>query len=418
MSDGEVAGRPSGAPPGGHASGAHPALRRGFEGRGEVLRRRRGLLAGAGAAFAVAAAMFLLGAPPWAAVIEEGIAAALFWAWAANLFPKRRAGVLRVDGAGVAVDGEVVVARRRLATVYRASFVVPLVRLVVHEGPAVDLRVERDDDADALVEALGLGLGESTATYSALAGTRPWLLAAVVALLGGATLFAPRVLLLGPHGGAGAAAVHPLVVSAAYGLVVLLVMAGARVNVEVGTDGILLRRPFRQRFVPFEAVADVAVKGAGVVLTLRSGERVGLSGARLRSAPHDTMGARIQQAFLQFEATRGAAGPEAVVAPGGRSTERWVRDLRDAARARHYRQARLDEEALWRVVEDAAAPSATRAGAALALATVDEASHGRLRVAADACAEPRLRVALTRVAEGAGDTELEEALAALLEAER
>src|SRR5579859_5772679 len=309
MSDGEVAGRPSGTP-----------RVRGFEGRGEVLRRRRGLLGGAGAAFVVAATMFLLGAPAWAAVVEEALAAALFWAWAANLFPARRAGVVRVDAAGVAVDGALVVARRDLANVYRASYAMPLVRLVVREGAALHLHVERDDDADAIVEALGLGLGESTATYSALAGTRPWLLAAVVALLGTMTLFVPKLLFV-PHGGAGASALHPLVVSAAYGLVVLLVLAGARVNVEVGTDGILLRRAFRQRFVPFEGVTDLAVNGASVVLTLRSGERVGLSGARLRTGPHDTMGARIQEALLRFEATRGEGGPEAFVANGRPSTE-------------------------------------------------------------------------------------------------
>jgi hypothetical protein len=41
--------------------------------------------------------------------------------------------------------------------------------------------------------------------------------------------------------------------------------------------------------------------------------------------------------------------------------------------------------------------------------------RARLRVSADACAEPKLRVALTRVAEGASDAELEEALTPLLE---
>jgi hypothetical protein len=36
-------------------------------------------------------------------------------------------------------------------------------------------------------------------------------------------------------------------------------------------------------------------------------------------------------------------------------------------------------------------------------------------VAAESCAEPKLRVALARVAEGASDPELEEALSPLLE---
>jgi hypothetical protein len=45
---------------------------------------------------------------------------------------------------------------------------------------------------------------------------------------------------------------------------------------------------------------------------------------------------------------------------------------------------------------------------------IDQPSRLRLRVAAEACAEPRLRVALTRVADGGSEPELEEALARLL----
>ena len=81
----------------------------------------------------------------------------------------------------------------------------------------------------------------------------------------------------------------------------------------------------------------------------------------------------------------------------------------------HYRETRLDEDRLWRVLDDAAAPPATRAGAALAISVLDQPARLRLRVAAEACAEPKLRVALSRVANGASDPELEEALAPLLE---
>lgn len=73
-------------------------------------------------------------------------------------------------------------------------------------------------------------------------------------------------------------------------------------------------------------------------------------------------------------------------------------------------------ERLWRVVHDPSLPAASRAGAAVALADTPEGDTGaRLRVAAEACADPRLRVALARGADGAHDGELEDALAPLLD---
>jgi hypothetical protein len=390
-----------------------------FEGRGEVLRRRRGLLVGAGVAFVVAAAMFLVGAPVWAAVIEEGLATALFWSWAANPFPARRRGKMHVDGAGVVMDGDLVLPRRALAAAFRVSFAQPIVRLRPRRGSPVDLLVEDDEGADAVVDALGLSVGESTVTYFAIAGKRPWLPVAWLAGVGALSL-AGTMTLLARGRGADALALHPFWASAVYAATVLWVLARSRVSVDVGADGVLLRRVFGQRFVPYEAIAGVVVEPPAVRIDLRTGERVELCPNRLQD-PQEAMATRIAEALARFEATRGAAGPEALVSPGGRSAGRWVRDVREAARATDYREARLDEEALWRVLEDASAPSATRAGAALALSSVssiDESSHARLRVAADACAEPRLRVALTRVADGAEDAEIQEALSALIEAGR
>jgi hypothetical protein len=90
-----------------------------------------------------------------------------------------------------------------------------------------------------------------------------------------------------------------------------------------------------------------------------------------------------------------------------------LRELRALAVARDYREVQVDSERLWRLLDDPAAAPASRAGAALALSSIDAASRTRLRVAAEACAEPRLRVALSRVADGAPDDALEEALAPL-----
>ena len=155
------------------------------------------------------------------------------------------------------------------------------------------------------------------------------------------------------------------------------------------------------------------MKGAAVVLELASGKPVRL----LMSDPHarQALVDRVEQERLAF-ALSDAPKEDVRVAPGGRSVERWVRDLRAMPRGPSYRLPG-DAETLWRLVDDPGAPPAARAGAAVALSTLDEDSRVRLRVAAEACAEPRLRAALTRVAEGAADDALEEALEPLLEAE-
>ena len=149
----------------------------------------------------------------------------------------------------------------------------------------------------------------------------------------------------------------------------------------------------------------VIVRGPGESIPIATGK------PQLREA----LVARIEEARMAFGGGD-ASTDDAHVAPGGRTVERWVSDLRAKAQQAPYRKADATPETLWRLLDDASAPPATRAGAALALsASLDDASRTRLRVSAEACAEPKLRVALTRVAEGASDTELEEALAPLLE---
>ena len=189
-------------------------------------------------------------------------------------------------------------------------------------------------------------------------------------------------------------------------------------RVDVGRDGVLVRRPGVQRFLSYGVIESAYVDGRNVlILVLKSGENISLSlgmSAAKRQLCHSLV-ERIEEARTTFGRDDALEGAEALVAPGGRPPARWLREIRALAGARDYRETRLDEERLWRVVDDVTAPRGTRAGAALALSALDPASRARLRVSADACAEPKLRVALTRVAEGATDAELEEALTPLLE---
>jgi hypothetical protein len=78
-----------------------------------------------------------------------------------------------------------------------------------------------------------------------------------------------------------------------------------------------------------------------------------------------------------------------------------------------YRRAAVPSASLWQIVEDPTAEPPIRAGAAVALVqALDEPGRQRLRVAAQACAAPKLRVALELVAEEAelDESRLEDAL--------
>ena len=79
-------------------------------------------------------------------------------------------------------------------------------------------------------------------------------------------------------------------------------------------------------------------------------------------------------------------------------------EFRDPATTRVIYTPAVPVEVLWRVVEDPTAATTARAGAAFALrSTLDDDGKARLRIVADACAAPKLRVALDELATGEDD---------------
>jgi hypothetical protein len=102
-----------------------------------------------------------------------------------------------------------------------------------------------------------------------------------------------------------------------------------------------------------------------------------------------------------------------VLARGERSARQWLRDMRDLTKRHDYREAAVTSEHLWPVLENAAVDSPARAAAAVALRDhLDEEGRARLRVAAEACASPNVRVALEAVL-GEDEEELTRALECL-----
>jgi hypothetical protein len=391
-----------------------------FEGAGEVARRRESLLVAAMGFVALGGVLVLMWVPLWGPIVEEGLAITLLIAWATNAYPVRKRGTLRVTGGGLFLDQKLLVARNDIASAYRLSAAEPIVRIMPRRSTPLDVRLPEDEHAGQLLDALGLAVGQSVASFRAVAGKRPLLpyvlVLATSAAMGFGTL--GGVLLL-HHLGLLAAVgrIAPLGPMFLFAPLLFVVYARMALRVDVGSDGILLHRLFDRRFISHASLESVTADGLAVVLRLRSGAVVtlstGTSSAQLEA--RDALVRRIEEAHAAFVEEHGAENAEALIAPGGRPPERWLREIRALARARDYRETRLDADGLWRVLDDATASPGTRAGAARALSALDQGSRTRLRVSAESCAEPKLRIALLRVAEGAADAELEEALTPLLD---
>jgi hypothetical protein len=99
--------------------------------------------------------------------------------------------------------------------------------------------------------------------------------------------------------------------------------------------------------------------------------------------------------------------PAHALVRGGKSLLEWVRDLkRIGAGVVDHRTPAVPIDVLLRVVEDSAADAADRASAALAaISHASPDAKRRVRVAAEATASPHLRVALTRIAEDASNSD-------------
>jgi hypothetical protein len=349
-------------------------------------------------------------------LVEQALGAWLTLAFLLNRWPVRLHGTVRADEHGLALRDKLVVERTAITTAFVIPAAEPIVRIVTRHGGPFDVALETEDAANDLLGALQLGVGQSVATFGAFQGRRTSYLTVVAA-----AALSPAVL------GVGAGSLLHLMSAfslprflAWTGIVAapLLLLLRPMVRVGIGSDGILLRRILGgRRFVSYATMTGVSLQAGTIVLDLASGRRVWLSAALSHGRQGgEALVARIEKAREAFVRGEGSDSAEALVAPGGRPVDRWLREVRGMSKARDYREARTDVDRLWSLLFDSTTSPATRAGAAIALPH-DEASRARLRVAADACAEPRLRVALTRVADGAPDAALEEALAPLLEAE-
>jgi len=172
-------------------------------------------------------------------------------------------------------------------------------------------------------------------------------------------------------------------------------------EVEVGTDGISWKIHGKRSFLALRDVARVSVVEDTVIIHLVDGTDRRFDVTR----PGYAEGLRIRIASV-LEELGGSRGKHTLFGRAEDSFAAWKERMRTVLdRGPGFRQQPVDVEDTVRVLEDPSADAEMRIGAALALRELgDPAMATRVRVVADTCVSPKLRVALSAAAEG----ELEE----------
>lgn len=171
-------------------------------------------------------------------------------------------------------------------------------------------------------------------------------------------------------------------------------------EIAVGADGVRIRGKVGARFIPLEQIESVKVDDLNTLeLRLRDGAvdrtRIALGNGPLLSA----IAHRIERAKGAMQSGDGGAALLAVLARGARSIGSWRDDLRKRVAQADYRRASVEGGELERLVGSSGASAEHRIGAALALREGggDEARE-RIRIAAEQCVDPRVRIALRTIA--------------------
>ncbi len=197
----------------------------------------------------------------------------------------------------------------------------------------------------------------------------------------------------------------PVFFLVAAAIVVNVVIAlGLSYRVRIGADGVHLSRLLaRGRTIPHREMSLAKREGTTVVLRAKNGANL-----RLKSTP--VLGLRAEQVAAalvedvndRIAVVRSAAsgGTPAMLRRDGRPVVAWLRSVQPPVPgAASYREAAMPSETLWRVLEDPTAAPTARAAAAFALRKhLDEESRARVARVAEACAAPKLRVALETIA--------------------
>jgi hypothetical protein len=311
-------------------------------------------------------------------------------------------GTIRVDDREITLEGESLIRVQELDGAWVAPHT-ELTKVILSpkrgRGMEIELRVHGEEDARRIVQRLGLDVDRRAVSKKVRSPIAAHTLPLVIMLSQVATLGRRFIAPNGPL---------PLWTMPVVVVIMLLwlIAASTSRDVLVGRDGIRIRWLGRTRFVPHRSIAKVETTDRGVVVHTVDGEAIDLAlrprTKKVNDAWRDEAFAlrdRIERARRRDEGDGGA--PDAkLLDPEARATKEWVASLRDPQRVETFRRGELDAAQLWRIVEDGDVEPAHRAAAAIALSpALKDEDKARLRVAASASAEPKLRVALEAAAD-------------------
>ncbi len=290
----------------------------------------------------------------------------------------------------------------------------PNVRVEIANRPVMQLGVRDEHEGRQLLRAMGLDASQVVVRFRAppSAAAEHWLAARLIQRV------TPIVVVMIALG-ARSFVVHPTFSILAL-LAVALLPRLLPSSVDVGADGVLVRWLWMKRFIRAADIARVSafeeVRGSkrrfGTRLVLASGRNVDIP-VRGANEEAELLTERIREAASAGLGGDGSAA--ALLDRGSLAIREWVNRLKGlgVGATATFRSAAIDAERLWELLESPGAPAKDRAAAAVALSTIDEeGAKTRIRVAASAVAEPRLRVAI-EAASGEDDAALEEALCRL-----
>lgn len=179
----------------------------------------------------------------------------------------------------------------------------------------------------------------------------------------------------------------------------------ADIGIEVGLDGVAMRSLMGVEMFRFADVIDVKVEGEALAIRTRDGRVHRFTGP----ADHGERAAleqRIREAMTAARAhVRDRSVLGAMLDRAGRSLPEWRAAIAKVlTAATGFRDGAVDEQEMVLLLDDVMASPEQRVAAAIALSE-REALRPRIRVAAEACASPKLRVALEKLSEGGADDE-------------
>jgi hypothetical protein len=191
--------------------------------------------------------------------------------------------------------------------------------------------------------------------------------------------------------------------------------------VEVGADGVAIRKGIRKKFHFYRDIKyisrdpQVGPLGSFILIGLAGGGEISLRIDTMAGADQEIFVRRLHEEFTAYwQASKEGRDVGALLDRGGQPFETWKASIERASRgAVQYRSAQIGEDLVLRTMKNPTERRDRRMGAAISLAAKgDPALTEKIRLAAGESADPKLRIALEKIADGnADEAAIEEAMA-------